>query len=264
MNQQILLPYDIVCGYFDCSEFAGLTVSPCREVAKFEIEYYLADGLTTTADEIEYPVRKDYIRIATPGQHVFSRLPFRTMYLKFSADGILAEKFQNTPKYFAAISAHKIRELLSEIIRLSDDKNQELLFNSKLLEVLHVILSDALLSNTPRNININVVETAKKYMDENYSQPITLSDIATVVSLSPNHFHTVFKATYQMTPHEYLISQRISAAKEMLWDTQIGISVIAEKCGFGCQQYFSEVFKREVGMAPGKYRKYLQQNYFMK
>lgn len=263
MDQQILLPYDIVCGYFDCSQFSDLTVSPCRKVAKFEIEYYLDDGLTTTADEIEYPVRKDYIRIATPGQLVFSRLPFRTMYLKFSANGILAEKFQIAPKYFAAVSAHKIKDLLSEIIRLYDDKNQELLFYSKLLEVLHVILGDSFLSNTPGNININIVETAKKYMNENYSQPLTLSDIAAAVSLSPNYFHTVFKATYHMTPHEYLITQRISAAKEMLWDTQIGISVIAEKCGFGCQQYFSEAFKREVGMTPGKYRKNLQQNYLI-
>lgn len=263
MKQSLFLPYDITCGYFDCSEFAGLTVSPRREVTKYEIEYYLADGLTTTTDDVEYPVKKDHIRIASPGQHVFSRLPFHTMYLKFSANGILAEKFQAAPKYFAAVNTHKIKELLSEVIRLSNDKNQELLFHSKLLEVLHVILGDSLLSNTPKNINVKVVETAKKYMDEHYSQPITLSDIATAVSLSPNHFHTVFKATYQMTPHEYLISKRISAAKEMLWDTQTGISEIAEKCGFGCQQYFSEVFKKEVGITPGKYRKSLQQNYFI-
>lgn len=262
-NMNLSLPYDITCGYFDCSEFAGLTISPCREVAKFEIEYYLADGLTTTTNGVEYPVKKDYIRIAIPGQHVFSRLPFYTMYLKFSVDGILAKKFQTMPQYFAAVNTHKIKDLLGEVIRLYDDKNQELLFNSKLLEVLHVIISDSLLSNTPKNINVKVVETAKKYVDENYSQPITLSDIAMAVSLSPNHFHTVFKATYQMTPHEYLISKRISAAKEMLWNTQIGISEIAEKCGFGCQQYFSEVFKKEVGITPGKYRKTLQQNYFI-
>ncbi len=263
MAQSLLLPYNITCGYFDCSEFAGLTVSPKRNVQKFEMEYYLADGLTTCADNIEYPIKKDYIRIAVPGQSVYSKLPFHTMYLKFSADGILAKKLQNTQKYFAAVNKHEIKKLLNELIRLSGTENNELLFQSKLLHVLDVILNDSALSNTSCNSNVKSLETARKYIDENYEQAITLKDIADVVSLSPNHFHTIFKATYQLTPHDYLINKRISAAKEMLWHTQIGISEIAEKCGFGCQQYFSEVFKKETGTPPGRYRKNLQQNYFL-
>lgn len=39
------------------------------------------------------------------------------------------------------------------------------------------------------------------------------------------------------------------------------MSDIAEKSGFGCQQYMNKVFKKETGMTPNEYRKTFQQNY---
>lgn len=258
----LTLPYDITCGYFDCSEFQGLDVSPKRTTKKFEIEYYLSDESSTFADDKEYPVRNNFIRIATPNQTVYSHLPFYTIYLKFSADGVLAEKLNKVPKYFRCIDFHKMKKLLEELIKLQDDEKQILLFNSKMLEVLQQILNEAQFSKTPKNINVDVVLKAKAFVDENFSKPITLKDVADKVALSPNHFHTVFKTTYKITPHDYLIEKRISAAKDMLWHTQNPIDLIAEKCGFGCQQYFTDVFKKRLGTTPARYRKTLQQNYF--
>lgn len=253
----------ITCGYFDCSKFEGLSLSPTRESTRFEVDYYLADGLSTTVNDVEYPVREDYILITKPRQHRFSRLPFRTMYLKFSAEGALADRLSAAPTFFPAVNNRRIRELFAEVILLYDIAEKELLFHSKMIELLHLILSDSLLSETSININIGVANAAKKFINENYRQPISLKDIADAVSLSPNHFHTVFKSTCRMTPHEYLINRRISAAKEMLWDAEKRIPEIAEKCGFGCQQYFTQIFKKQTGITPGKYRKKLQQDYLL-
>lgn len=253
----------ITCGYFDCSKFEGLSLSPTRLSTRFEIEYYLADGLSTTVDDVEYPVKEDYVLIARAGQRRHSRLPFRTMYLKFTAEGELAELLSAAPCYFPAVNRQRIKDLFAEVILLYDNESKEILFHSKMLELLHIILSDSMLSDTFMNINISVADTAKKFMDENFTQPISLKDIADAVSLSPNHFHAIFKATCQMTPHEYLINRRISAAKEMLWDSNKNIPEIAERCGFGCQQYFTQAFKKHTGFTPGKYRKRLEQNYLM-
>ena len=49
----LTLPTDITCGYFDCSEFGGLKVSPKRKVLKFEIEFYLEDANSTFSNRKE-------------------------------------------------------------------------------------------------------------------------------------------------------------------------------------------------------------------
>lgn len=263
MEQNILLPRDVTCGYFDCSEFAGLSLSPERTVTRFEIEYYLEDGLTTFTNGDAYPIRKDHIRIALPGQQVYSRLPFCTLFLKFTAEGYLARQLADAPTCFPSVNSRKIRDVLREMIMLFGEADRELFFYSKMLEALHLILGDSRLLDTAKHADPFVAETAKKFIDENFSRAISLEDIAAAVSLSPIYFHSIFKATCRMTPHEYLVARRLSAAKEMLWDTRISISDVAQKCGFGCQQYLSEVFKKQLGTTPGQYRKSLQKNYLL-
>ena len=252
---------DITCGYFDCSRFHGISTSPVRVSTRFEIEYYLEDALSVFVDETEYPIKENHILIVKPGQRRFSRLPFRTMYLKFSADGILAETLNSATEYFPVLNSAIIRKQFHEAILLYDIKGKELLFISKVLELLHLILYDSLINGNSANINFEAAAAAKKFINENYALPISLKDIANAASLSPNYFHTVFKATCNMTPHDYLINRRILAAKEMMWNTDNSISEIAEKCGFGNQQYFSQVFKQQLGISPGQYRKKQQQNY---
>ena len=125
----LTLPYNIVCGYFDCqSEFGNLNVSPKRKTTKFEIEFYLEDGLSTFADNNEYKIKKHYIQIAKPNQVRYSQLPFKTMYLKFSVDGDIAEKLKAAPEYFRSSHPEKIAEILDEIILLNENKNNDDVF----------------------------------------------------------------------------------------------------------------------------------------
>ena len=63
------------------------------------------------------------------------------------------------------------------------------------------------------------------------------------------------------TPHQYLTQCRIENAKKLLWNTEIDIIEIAERCGFSSQQHFNKVFKKETGTTPLVYRRSFQQNY---
>lgn len=71
----------------------------------------------------------------------------------------------------------------------------------------------------------------------------------------------LFGIAYGISPHAYLIETRVSAAKEMLWNSDIPITEIAEKCGFGRQQYLNDIFKKATGMSPGKYREQFAKKY---
>lgn len=257
----LTLPYDITCGYCDCSEFGSLKISPKRRAVKYEIEFYLEDGFSTCADGIAYTIKKHHIQIATPGQIRYSHLPFKTMYLKFHAEGELAEKLTKAPAYFSSSNPEKMIELLGEIILLNESKNNELLLQSRMLAFLSLVLSDSTIPKLQSGQNYELIVKAKQYIETNYHRPISLQDISGAVNLSPTYFHNIFKAASGVSPHNYLISCRITEAKKQLWNTNIPLGIIADNCGFGCQQYFNRIFKKETGTTPGKYRKEFQQNY---
>lgn len=254
------LPENITCGYFDCSEFGALEVSPKRKVAKYEIEFYLDDGRTTTCDEKTYEIKKDYIQIAKPGQVRYSELPFRTAYIKFNADGEIAEKLNRIPEYFHNSHPQRIYNKIDEIILLNEGENKLLLY-SRLLSLLNLVFFDAEIPTGRNGKNYEVIVKAKRYIEKHFDTQIKLKDIADSVYLSEIYFHNIFTEFVGISPHQYLIDCRIENAKKLLWNTNIPISEVAEKSGFGCQQYLNKVFKNETGMTPGYYRKAFQENY---
>ena len=256
----LFLPENLTCGYFDCSEFTGLNTSPERKVLKYEIEFYLEDAKSTYCDGREYSIKQDFIQIAKPGQIRYSTLPFKTLYIKFSATDDLAKMLDCAPEYFHSSHADRIKEKLREIIALNESDENQLLLYSRILSLINLILIDASIPNTASE-NYPTIAKAKRFIEENYAKPIQLFDIASAVNLSPSYFHTNFTAAVGISPHDYLIRYRIDASKRMLWDTTIGMDVIAEKCGFTNQQYFSKIFKKQTGLTPGQYRKEFQKNY---
>lgn len=256
----LTLPQNITCGYFDCSEFGTLSVSPKRTVAKFELEFYLEDGKTTTTDNHTYEIKKDYIQIAKPGQIRHSELPFRTAYIKFNADGEIAEKLKCIPEYFRNSHPQRIYNKIDEIILLNESDNKLLLY-SRLLSLLNLVFFDAEIPTGRNGKNYEVIVKAKRYIENHFDTQIKLKDIADSVHLSEIYFHNIFTESVGISPHQYLIDCRIENAKKLLWNNEIPICEVAEKSGFGCQQYLNKVFKKETGMTPVSYRKTFQQNY---
>lgn len=254
----LLLPSDIQCGFFDCSCFSGLTFSPKRKVTQYEIEFYINDGYETYVDDKLYKIKKDHILIAKPNETRYSHLPFKTKYIKFSVEGEIAEKLDALPQYFISRHPESLLNELDEIILLAEKKNQILLY-SKILSFIHLVIVDAQINTVN---DYSVITAAKNFIKQNYYKKITLSEIAASVNLSEIYFHTVFTEAVGKTPHKYLTYYRIEQAKKYLWDSQISMNDIAEKCGFSSQQHFNKVFKNETGITPNNYRKSSQQKYY--
>jgi len=257
-----ILPNNILCGYCDCSEFGTLDVSPKREVSKYEIEFYLENGNTTTTNDRTYKIKKHYVQIAKPGQTRHSVLPFQTAYLKFNVTGDIAEKLNNANEYFCSSHPGLMYDMLKEIILLNESNNSILLY-SKILAFIDLVLSDSEIPAPRNGKNYKIISNAKKYIETNFDKSINLEHIADSVHLSPIHFHNIFTEATGISPHKYLINCRIENAKKLLWDTEIPISVVAEKSGLGCQQYLNKIFKKETGLTPAKYRKNCQENYML-
>lgn len=99
------------------------------------------------------------------------------------------------------------------------------------------------------------IRLAKAYINEHYAEPITLEKTAEVVGLSPAYFSTNFKKFEKRTFTDYLTAVRLAAAKELLVTTQKTNYEIAVSVGYAEDKYFCKVFKKEVGIRPGEYRK---------
>ena len=98
------------------------------------------------------------------------------------------------------------------------------------------------------------VQRAKDFIRENLSSELTVESIAAFVHLSPSHFSKIFRDYTGFSPYAYLINQRIEAAKKLLVETELPISVIAYKVGFGSEANFIYCFGEKMGVSPLKFR----------
>jgi AraC-like DNA-binding protein len=101
------------------------------------------------------------------------------------------------------------------------------------------------------------VRLVREYIQENYSDNISLNQLASVANLSPFHLVRVFRDEVGLPPHAYHTQVRINKAKAFLgkgWH----IAPTAYETGFVDQSHFSRCFKRIIGVTPGQYSKIVQ------
>ncbi len=94
----------------------------------------------------------------------------------------------------------------------------------------------------------------KRHMDEHYSEPLQLEDLASIASVSPHHFLRSFKKAFSVTPHRYLIDQRLNRARELLDTTDLSVSEIGSRIGFESANGFHSAFRRKYACSPASCR----------
>jgi AraC family transcriptional regulator len=92
------------------------------------------------------------------------------------------------------------------------------------------------------------------YINSFLDQDLSLEALAGVASISKYHFISLFKQSMGMTPHQYVIQQRIERARILLRDPSLSISEISLACGFTNQSHFTRLFRKHTGVTPKTYR----------
>lgn len=83
----------------------------------------------------------------------------------------------------------------------------------------------------------------------------SLDDIAAALHMSKSNMIRVFKREYGTTPYEFLLGEKIGAAKLLLKNTRMTVSEIADRVCVADEHYFSALFLKRTGLRPGAYRK---------
>jgi two-component system response regulator YesN len=100
-----------------------------------------------------------------------------------------------------------------------------------------------------------LLREAVRYIDEHFdSEDISLNRVAEEISISPNHFSSIFSQEMGITFIEYLIQKRMERAKQLLRTTQLRSSEIAYQVGYRDPHYFSSTFRKTQGMTATEYR----------
>ncbi|MNC54215.1 Right origin-binding protein [compost metagenome] len=92
------------------------------------------------------------------------------------------------------------------------------------------------------------------YIEAHLDQPITLGELALRCNLSEYHFARMFRASFGLPPHQYLLARRLHRACQLLRLGLMPLGEIALLCGFASASHFSNRFRQAVGATPGEYR----------
>ena len=102
------------------------------------------------------------------------------------------------------------------------------------------------------------VRQSAEYIKNNYSQRITVDEIAAHVGLNRSYLSTLFKRETGISLQQYIIDFRIRRAAALLLSTDLSVGDIARSVGYEDPLLFSKIFKNQKGLSPRNYKKVYQ------
>ena len=133
----------------------------------------------------------------------------------------------------------------------------QLFIKSMLFQFFFILDNRCRNLTTPKN-NRKAIDKMKiilKYVENNYANKITISEIADVIGFSESHFMRYFKETMGTSFIEYLKDYRLTMAARLLQSSEDSILNISAEVGFDNLSYFNRSFKARYGITPRQYRK---------
>lgn len=125
------------------------------------------------------------------------------------------------------------------------------------------ILTELIVSGVkPKSTELSgeTIEELVSYINDHLSEELSIEVLAEKANISPFHFLRVFKKETGFTPHDYIVTARISHAKYLLSTTAMSSKDICFQLGFGSESAFCSTFKRKTHMTPQEFRETKHKN----
>lgn len=153
----------------------------------------------------------------------------------------------------------EILKLLRESFFLEEDTNgYELLLREKLSQIWLSIIElykNQIAQKSVEYKSNHQIKQMMLYIQEHYSEKISIKQLANVAFLSERECYRVFQECLHMTPVDYIRSHRLQVACQMLRESDMSLTQISQSCGLGSSSYFGKIFKENIGCTPLDYRR---------
>lgn len=100
----------------------------------------------------------------------------------------------------------------------------------------------------------NVMDQAVAYIKEHIAESIMVETVARAVHVSPRHLSRLFQGEFHQSAGEYILSQRMMLAGELLKEGRLSVTMVSDRIGFGNYSYFIRQFRKFYGMTPREYQ----------
>lgn len=127
------------------------------------------------------------------------------------------------------------------------------------MRIIFLTLCDILYEKEEKDIpNIPRYEQLRALREAIYSDPVrkwSVEEICSEMNVSRAYFHRIYQSAFGITCGQDIISGRLSYAADLLENTEMSVSLIAEKCGYDSDSYFMRQFRKHKGCTPSEYRR---------
>jgi AraC-like DNA-binding protein len=97
------------------------------------------------------------------------------------------------------------------------------------------------------------ISNAITYIHENHMRSLDIKELSKHAGLTLNYFCNIFKECIGATPHHYINAVRVQRAKQLMEESNLNFTEIAERTGFSSIYVFSKVFKKLEGLSPSEH-----------
>ena len=155
----------------------------------------------------------------------------------------------------------EVNRLIKNVYYLMSEQGQcyEMAVQRYLSRILEYIFSN--FDDLPKAENIRIqintqirIQKMLSYIQEHYTESVTLEDIAKAANISRSEAGRCFKTYMGCSPVEALIQHRLQIAHRLIKDTRLTFKEISCSCGFNSVHYFIRQFRQSYGYTPGQYR----------
>ena len=269
-GQEVNYPQFVNCILIDRSSNDKQSHLPHVHEAELELFYVYAGEGEYMVDNRRYPIRAGDIVVCNAGV-LHGEEPSLVRQIHSYSVAITNVQFEGLPPNCLidsntrpVVSCGQLAEHVGQLMQLlymlsADMAHLNELCSSLACSVL--LLAQALLRSRDRNAAIDEQEQpsvlahrVRQYLDEHHNEQLTLREAAERLHISEYYLAHVFKQEFGIPPMQYVMKRRIGEAQELLMNTDLPIAEVADRLGYSSVCHFNAMFKKNVGLPPGKFR----------
>lgn len=240
---------------------SGHTFGPA--VRPYYLVHYILSGRGRfLVDGVAYELAAGQGFLITPGMETTyiadNDEPWSYVWIGFTgtiaADLVASTGLSLIEPIFSIADAEPLRAAVLPIINTPQATNADRLASLARLYDFLACIARADKSFHSAAISDECIHRAIGYIREHIAESITVQEIADFVGLERSWFTTRFQKVVGTSPGHYLQMLRLTLAKLTLESTRLPLEEIAFRCGYQSAEALSKAFRRQYGIAPGKYR----------
>ena len=166
-------------------------------------------------------------------------------------------KFTNAAVFENPIFLNNVPSVLPYLQAMVEEAETPQIMNifqlSNLMRVILTIIYRATCSHTDRKSS-NSFNKILDYVYAHYAEPLTNIELAVRFNYHPNYISQLFTQHTGISLHQYLLRIRVRQALYLLQTTELSVSEVAGRVGFGSTSYFCQYFKKSTGYSPASFK----------